>query len=108
MGKLILHGPEARAAMLRGIDALANTVKVTLGPKGGLVVMGRRTIGQSPLATKDGVTVANFCDPLAPEEQLGSDLIREAAQKTVEHAGDGTTTATLLAQKMVHAGLQQM
>lgn len=107
-GKIIKHGAEARDALVRGVDSLADAVKVTLGPQGRLVVMSRRAIGQSPQATKDGVTVANFCDPVDACEQLGSDLVREAAQKTVEKAGDGTTTATVLAQAIVHAGIQQL
>lgn len=108
MNKIIEHGPNCREALLRGIDLLANTVKVTLGPKGRLVVIGRRQFNESPRATKDGVTVANHVNCSDPIEQMGCDLLREAAQKTVQKAGDGTTTATLLAQKLVHAGLQQM
>lgn len=108
MNKIIKHGPDSREALLRGIDLLANTVKATLGPKGRLVVIGRRAFNQTPVATKDGVTVANHVNCSDPIEQMGCDLIREAAQKTVQKAGDGTTTATLLAQKLVHAGIQQM
>src|SRR5262245_2487912 len=108
MAKIIAHGPDARAALVRGIDKLANAVKITLGPSGRLVVMSRRGILQSPQVTKDGVTVSNHVDPEEQLEQLGSDLIREAAQKTVEDAGDGTTTAVLLTQAMVHAGLSQL
>lgn len=108
MPKKILYGTEARAALIRGVDFLANAVKVTLGPKGRIVVMSRRNIGQSPQCTKDGVTVSNHCDPVCPFEQLGSDLAREAAQKTVEHAGDGTTTSVVLAQAMAHAGMKEL
>lgn len=108
MSKRIIYGKEARDALVRGVDFLANAVKVTLGPKGRIVVMSRRNIGQSPQCTKDGVTVSNHCDPVDPFEQLGSDLVREAAQKTVEHAGDGTTTSVVLAQAMVHAGIAEL
>ncbi len=108
MKKIIKHGPESREALLRGIDLLANTVKATLGPKGRLVVIGRRAFNETPRATKDGVTVADHVNCSDPIEQMGCDLIREAAQKTVQKAGDGTTTATLLAQFLVHAGIQQM
>jgi chaperonin GroEL len=108
MNKIIEHGPNCHAALLRGIDLLANTVKVTLGPKGRLVIIGRRAINQTPRATKDGVTVADHVNCKDPVEQMGCDLIREAAQKTVQKAGDGTTTATLLAQTLVHAGIEQM
>jgi len=108
MPKKILYGVEAREALVRGVDFLANAVKVTLGPQGRVVVMSRRNIGQSPQVTKDGVTVSNHCDPIDPFEQLGSDLAREAAQKTVEHAGDGTTTSVVLAQAMVHAGIAEL
>jgi chaperonin GroEL len=108
MNKIIKHGRESREALLRGIDLLANTVKATLGPKGRLVVIGRRAFNESPRATKDGVTVADHVNCSDPIEQMGCDLIREAAQKTVQKAGDGTTTATLLAQFLVHAGIQQM
>jgi chaperonin GroEL len=108
MNKIIEHGPEARKKLVRGVDLLANTVKVTLGPKGRLVIIGRRQFNESPRATKDGVTVADHVNCKDPIEQMGCDLIREAAQKTVQKAGDGTTTATLLAQFLVHAGLQQM
>src|ERR1700704_4022766 len=91
MPKKILYGVEAREALVRGVDFLANAVKVTLGPQGRVVVMSRRNIGQSPQVTKDGVTVSNHCDPIDPFEQLGSDLAREAAHNTVEHAGYGIT-----------------
>jgi chaperonin GroEL len=108
MNKIIEHGPEARKKLVRGMDLLANTVKVTLGPKGRLVIIGRRAFNETPRATKDGVTVADHVNCSDPIEQMGCDLIREAAQKTVQKAGDGTTTATLLAQFLVHAGIQQM
>lgn len=108
MPKIILRGKEARAALVRGMDFLVDSVKVTLGPQGRLVCATRRAIGQSPMVTKDGCYTANNCDPIDPCEQIGSDLTREAAQKTVEHAGDGTTTACVLTQAMVHAGMEQL
>lgn len=108
MNKIIKHGQEARDGLIRGVDLLADTVKVTLGPKGRLVVIGRRAFNETPRATKDGVTVADHVNCSDPVEQMGCDLIREAAQKTVQKAGDGTTTATLLTQKLVHLGCDQM
>jgi chaperonin GroEL len=108
MNKVIKHGQEARNGLIRGVDLLADTVKVTLGPKGRLVVIGRRAFHETPRATKDGVTVADHVNCSDPVEQMGCDLIREAAQKTVQKAGDGTTTATLLTQKLVHLGCDQM
>lgn len=108
MNKIIKHGQDARDRLIRGVDLLADTVKVTLGPKGRLVVIGRRAFHETPRATKDGVTVADHVNCSDPVEQMGCDLIREAAQKTVQKAGDGTTTATLLTQKLVHLGCDQM
>lgn len=108
MPKQVLRGKEARIALMRGVDFLADAVKVTLGPKGRLVCMSQRGIGQSPKVSKDGVTVSRNIDPTDPFEQLGSDLVREAAEKTVEHAGDGTTTSIVLAQALVHAGMEQL
>jgi chaperonin GroEL len=102
--KKVLYGEESRAAILRGADMLADAVKVTLGPKGRNVIIGRRFFGQDPSVTKDGVTVANVVNPTDPCEQIGADLMRAAAQKTVEAAGDGTTTSVVLAQAMLHAG----
>lgn len=108
MPKQVLMGDEARAALLRGIEFLAGPVVATLGPGGRLAVTSRRAIGQSPAVTKDGVSVANQCDPACPFEQLGSDLCREAAQRTVENAGDGTTSTVVLTRAMVRAGLEQL
>jgi chaperonin GroEL len=108
MNKIIEHGADARKKLLAGIDLLANTVKVTLGPKGRLVIICRRQFNETPRATKDGVTVADHVNCADKIAQAGCDLIREAAQKTVQKAGDGTTTATLLAQCLVHAGIEQM
>lgn len=100
-----MHGAESRAALLTGIDFLANAVKVTLGPAGRNVVIGRRKLGLEPQVTKDGVTVANHVSPPDATEQIGADLVREASQKTAESSGDGTTTATLLAQMLAHGGI---
>jgi chaperonin GroEL len=107
LNKIIVCGDEARKALLRGVDAVANPVKATLGPRGRNVVLDRSlSMGLSPLVTKDGVTVANFVLPNDPLDRLGAHLCREAAQKTVDHAGDGTTTSTLLVQAMCHAGMR--
>lgn len=109
MPKTIIHGKDSREAILRGVNVLADAVKVTLGPKGRNVVIGQRlkgVYGESPKVTKDGVTVANCVDPTDPKEQIGSDLIREAAQNTVESSGDGTTTSITLAQAMCKAGVR--
>jgi chaperonin GroEL len=108
MNKIIKHGDGCREKLMKGVDLIANTVKVTLGPKGRLVIIGRRQFNQTPRATKDGVTVADHVNCADPIEQMGCDLIREAAQKTVQTAGDGTTTATLLAQSLIHAGMKLM
>jgi chaperonin GroEL len=108
MNKIIKHGDGCREKLMRGVDLIANTVKVTLGPKGRLVIIGRRQFHQTPRATKDGVTVADHVNCSDPIEQMGCDLVREAAQKTVQTAGDGTTTATLLAQSLIHAGMKLM
>lgn len=104
MSKLILHGAEARDAVMRGVDFLANAVKITEGPRGRNIILGQRALGQSPKCTRDGVTVSNYADPSDPTEQLGADLVREAAQKTDNAVGDGTTASIVLAQAMVHAG----
>src|SRR5580692_10836547 len=104
MSKHILHGNEAREAIVRGVDFLANAVKITEGPRGRNIILGQRAIGQSPKVTRDGVTVSNYADPNDRTEQMGADLIREAAQKTDNAVGDGTTATVVLAQAMVHAG----
>lgn len=106
--KIVLHGAASRAKILKGADLLADAVKVTLGPKGRNVVIGRRMFGLDPAITKDGVTVANCVNPTDPCEQIGADLIRAAAQKTVDNAGDGTTTSVVLAQAMLHAGFKAL
>src|SRR5438309_11899975 len=94
--KELVYREDARSAMLRGVDALANTVKVTLGPKGRNVVLGRKF--GTPLITKDGVTVAKEIELTNRYENMGAQMVKEVASKTSDLAGDGTTTATILAQ----------
>ncbi len=106
MAKQIVYGEEARKALLSGIDQLANTVKVTLGPKGRNVVLGKKF--GSPLITNDGVTIAKDVELEDAFENMGAQLVREVATKTNEIAGDGTTPATLLAQAIVHEGLKNV
>lgn len=106
MAKKLLHGDEARAAILRGVNALANTVKGTLGPRGRNVVI-ERPMGP-PAITKDGVTVAKEIHLEDPLENMGAQLLKEAASKTADVAGDGTTTATLLAQIIFTEGLKAL
>ena len=106
MAKQIAYGEEARKALLSGIDQLANTVKVTLGPKGRNVVLGKKF--GSPLITNDGVTIAKDVELEDAFENMGAQLVREVATKTNDIAGDGTTTATLLAQAIVHEGLKNV
>ncbi len=106
MAKDILYGIDARSAMERGINKLANTVKVTLGPKGRNVVL-ERPYG-SPLITNDGVTIAREIELEDKAENMGAQLLREVATKTNDIAGDGTTTATLLAQAIVKEGLKNL
>jgi chaperonin GroEL len=104
MSKTIQHGDTARQSILRGVDFLADAVKITEGPRGRNCILGQRALGQSPKVTRDGVTVSNYADPMDTTEQLGADLVREAAQKTDNSVGDGTTAAIVLAQAMIHAG----
>ncbi|MFT3887442.1 MAG: chaperonin GroEL [Arachnia sp.] len=104
MAKILAFDEEARRALERGVDTLANTVKVTLGPKGRYVVLDKKW--GAPTITNDGVTVAKEVELEDPYEDLGAQLAKEVATKTNDVAGDGTTTATVLAQAMVHAGLR--
>ena len=104
--KEILYGTEARAALLRGVDKLADTVKITLGPKGRNVVLDKKF--GAPLITNDGVTIAKEIELECPAENMGAQLVREVATKTNDAAGDGTTTATLLAQTMIHEGMKNV
>ena len=106
MAKQIVYGEDARKALLSGIDQLANTVKVTLGPKGRNVVLGKKY--GAPLITNDGVTIAKDGELEDAFENMGAQLVREVATKTNDVAGDGTTTATLLAQAIVHEGLKNV
>ena len=103
MAKIIKNGKEARDGMLKGVDTLADAVKVTLGPKGRNVVLSR-SYG-SPLITNDGVTIAKEIELEDPFEDMGAKLVYEVANNTNDTAGDGTTTATLLAQTMIHKGI---
>ncbi|MGH3314551.1 MAG: chaperonin GroEL, partial [Nocardioidaceae bacterium] len=104
MPKILEFDEDARRALERGVDALANTVKVTLGPKGRYVVLDKKW--GAPTITNDGVTVAREVELDDPFENLGAQLAKEVATKTNDIAGDGTTTATVLAQAMVHEGLR--
>lgn len=106
MAKEILFSEEARRAMLRGVDALADAVKVTIGPKGRNVVLERKF--GSPLITNDGVTIAKEIELEDHFENMGAKLVAEVASKTNEIAGDGTTTATVLAQAMIREGLKNV
>ena len=106
MPKMIAFDQEAREAMRRGVSKLARAVKVTLGPKGRNVVIGK-SFG-APRSTKDGVTVAKEIELTDKFENLGAQLIREVASKTNDKAGDGTTTATVLAQAIVVEGLKSV
>ena len=106
MAKKIQYSVEARDGLKRGVDALANAVKVTLGPKGRNVVIDRKF--GSPTITKDGVTVAKEIELKDPIENMGAQMVKEVASKTADQAGDGTTTATVLAQAIVSAGLKNV
>ncbi|MCS4531478.1 chaperonin GroEL [Corynebacterium sp. ES2730-CONJ] len=106
MAKLIAFDQEAREGLLRGVDALANAVKVTLGPRGRNVVLDK-AFG-SPTVTNDGVTIARDIDIAEPFENLGAQLVKSVAVKTNDIAGDGTTTATLLAQALITEGLRNV
>ena len=106
MAKQILFGEEARRALGRGVDALADAVKVTLGPKGRNVVLDKKF--GAPTITNDGVTIARDIELEDPFENMGAQLVKEVATKTNDVAGDGTTTATLLAQAMVREGMRNV
>ena len=106
MAKEIIYGMEARGALLRGVDKLANTVKITLGPKGRNVVLDKKF--GAPLITNDGVTIAKEIELEDAAENMGAQLVREVATKTNDAAGDGTTTATLLAQALIHEGMKNV
>ena len=106
MAKEIKYGADARTALQAGVDKLANTVKVTLGPKGRNVVLDK-SYG-APTITNDGVTIAKEIELEDGFENMGAQLIREVASKTNDVAGDGTTTATVLAQAMVNEGMKNL
>src|SRR5438093_8427538 len=104
MAKQVVHGEESRSAILRGINQLADAVKITLGPKGRNVVIDKKF--GSPTITKDGVTVAKEIELKDPLENMGAQMVREVASKTSDVAGDGTTTATVLAQSIFREGVK--
>ncbi len=106
MSKKISYSVDARDGLKRGVDALANAVKVTLGPKGRNVVIDKKF--GSPSVTKDGVSVAKEIELKDPIENMGAQMVKEVASKTADIAGDGTTTATVLAQAIVTAGLKNV
>ena len=106
MAKQIIYGEEARKAIQAGVDKLAGTVNITLGPKGRNVVLGKKF--GAPLITNDGVTIAKEVELEDAFENMGASLIREVSTKTNDVAGDGTTSATLLAQNMINEGLKNL
>ena len=106
MAKDLLYGTEARSALITGVDKLANTVKITMGPKGRNVVLDKKF--GAPLITNDGVTIAKEIELENAAENMGAQLVREVATKTNDAAGDGTTTATLLAQAFIHEGMKNV
>src|ERR1700681_638342 len=106
MAKQIVYADNSRQAILRGVNQLADAVKVTLGPKGRNVVLEKKFGG--PTITKDGVTVAKEIDLQDPLENMGAQMVREVASKTSDVAGDGTTTATVLAQAIFREGVKSV
>ncbi|MBQ4267943.1 MAG: chaperonin GroEL, partial [Clostridia bacterium] len=106
MAKQVIYGEEARTALQSGIDKLSNTVKITLGPKGRNVVIDKKY--GAPLITNDGVTIAKEIELEDAFENMGAQLVKEVATKTNDVAGDGTTTATLLAQALVREGMKNV
>src|SRR6187200_3593410 len=106
MAKQLVFNEDARHALTRGIEAVAKSVKTTLGPKGRNVALGKKFGG--PTITHDGVTVAKEIELPDPFENMGAQLLKEAASKTNDIAGDGTTTATVLAQAIVHEGFRNV
>src|SRR5512138_1717944 len=106
MAKQIIYAESSRQAILRGVNQLADAVKVTLGPKGRNVVLDRKF--GSPSITKDGVTVAKEIELKDPLENMGAQMVREVASKTSDVAGDGTTTATVLAQSIYREGIKMV
>src|SRR5574341_2166526 len=106
MAKQLIFDEKARQALMSGVDQLANTVKITLGPKGRYVVIGK-SYG-SPIIINDGVTIAKEIDLKDPYEDMGAKLVKEVATRTQDVAGDGTTTATILAQAILHRGMKNI
>src|SRR5689334_3911800 len=106
MAKILSFSDDARHRLEHGVDALADTVKVTLGPRGRHVLLDKKF--GAPLITNDGVTIAKEIELENPYENLGAQLVKEVATKTADVAGDGTTTATVLAQAMVREGLKNV
>ncbi len=106
MAKEIIYGEEARKALMNGINQLADTVKITLGPKGSNVVLDKKY--GTPLVTNDGVTIAKEVELDDPFENMGAQLVKEVSIKTNDVAGDGTTTATLLAQALIREGMKNV
>jgi chaperonin GroEL len=106
MSKQIIYGEEARRALERGVNQLADTVKITMGPKGRNVVLDKKF--GTPLITNDGVTIAKEIELSDPFENMGAQVVKEVATKTNDVAGDGTTTATLLAQAIIREGLKNL
>ena len=106
MAKQLKHGEEARKALQKGVDTLADTVKITLGPKGRNVVLDKKY--GAPLITNDGVTIAKEIELEDAFENMGAELVKEVSTKTNDVAGDGTTTAVILAQAMIDEGLKNV
>ena len=106
MAKQLKHGEEARKALQKGVDTLADTVKITLGPKGRNVVLEKKY--GAPLITNDGVTIAKDIELEDPFENIGAGIVKEVSTKTNDVAGDGTTTAVILAQAMIDEGLKNV
>src|SRR3954449_384666 len=106
MSKILQFHSDARDSLQRGVDQLANAVKVTLGPKGRNVVIDKKF--GAPTVTKDGVTVAKEIELEDPIENMGAQMVKEVASKTADIAGDGTTTATVLAQSIISEGLKNV
>src|ERR1700758_3380185 len=106
MAKQIVHGEDSRQAILRGVNMLADAVKITLGPKGRNVVLDKKF--GSPTITKDGVTVAKEIELKENYEDMGAQMVKEVASKTSDIAGDGTTTATVRAHEIIREGLKNV
>ena len=106
MAKKVLYNEEARKALLKGVDQLAEALKINLGPKGRNVVLDKKY--GAPNIVNDGVSIAREIELKDPFENMGAQLVKEVATKTNDVAGDGTTTATLLAQSMIHEGMRNV